>query len=261
MKRIFRPNFFPIVLAVIFVTSLSSCWENKESAKVELNLSLAWNGEAVSIADTVLYQGTMPIRLEKFQCYIDNISLRDTDGNWITSGSISLVEFTPTSELVSADFDATVMKRGVEVDAIRFGIGVDQFYNLLENAPATFPNEHPLGINGGAGMYWTWESGYIFTKFEGKIASAEGEYFADPFAFHTGTDALYREVILELSDKVCIGAEGLKEFDVVIDLGASIDSTEDELDLINDGITHTLNNFELAERYVNLLDDAWSVSE
>ena len=66
MKRIFRPNFFPIVLAVIFVTSLSSCWENKEAAKVELNMSLAWNGEAVSIADTVLYQGTMPLRLEKF---------------------------------------------------------------------------------------------------------------------------------------------------------------------------------------------------
>lgn len=261
MKRIFRPNFFTTTLTIIIAMSLSSCWENKEAAQVDLNLSLAWNGEVVSIADTVLYQGTMPLRLEKFKCYIDNISLRDVEGNWITSGSIDLVEFMPTSELVSADFDATIMKRGVEVDAIRFGIGVDPSVNLLDNAPATFSNDHPLGIIGGAGMYWTWASGYIFTKFEGKIAPAEGEDFADPFAFHTGTDELYREVILELLEKVCIAAEDIKEFDVVIDLGASIASTEDELDLLNDGITHTLNNYELAERYVNLLDDAWSVAE
>ena len=36
---------------------------------------------------------------------------------------------------------------------------------------------------------------------------------------------------------------------------------EDELDLLNNGTTHTLDNVELADRYVNLLDDAWSLAE
>ncbi len=228
---------------------------------VDLNFSLAWNGNSVSIGDTVLYQESMPLRLEKFKCYIENISLRDIEGNWISSGSIDLIEFMPSNEITSAEFGAEIMKRGVEVDAIRFGIGVDTQHNMLDNAPATFPNEHPLGIVGGAGMYWTWATGYIFTKFEGKVALAEGEGFADPFAFHTGTDALYREVVIELPEKVCVAAEDLIEFDIVIDLGASIASPEDELDLLNDGITHTINDFELAERYVNLLDDAWSIAE
>ena len=243
------------------MASLSSCWENKDAAQVDLNLSLAWNGEVASIGDTVLYQGNMPLRLEKFKCYIDNISLRTTDGDWISSGSIDLVEFMPTSELVTADFDATVMKIGVEIDALRLGIGVDSFYNLLDNAPTSFPNDHPLGIVGGAGMYWTWATGYIFTKFEGKVALSEGEEFSEPFAFHTGTDSLYREVIIDLSESICIAAEELHQFNVSIDLGASISSSDDELDLLNNGITHTLDNVGLAERYVNLLDDAWSLAE
>ena len=261
MNRIFRPNFFSTLIAIILVMTISSCWKNKDSTKVDLNLSLAWYGENVSIGDTVLYQGSMPLRLEKFKCYIDNISIRDMDGNWIASGSIDLVEFMPSTQLTSAEFEATLLKRGVEIDALRFGVGVDPSYNLLDNAPATFPNDHPLGIVGGAGMYWTWATGYIFTKFEGKVALSDGEEFTDPFAFHTGTDPLYREVVLELAESVCIGAEENHEFNIAIDLGASISSSEDELDLLNNGITHTLDNVELAERYVNLLKDAWSISE
>ena len=110
-------------------------------------------------------------------------------------------------------------------------------------------------------MYWTWATGYIFTKFEGKVATTDGDEFTNPFAFHTGTDPLYREVVLELDENVCIGAEENHEFNIAIDLGASISSTEDELDLLNNGITHTLDNVELAERYVNLLEDAWSIAE
>ena len=261
MKRILKPNFFPTFLAILLMVGVSSCWKNKDSAMVDLNFSLAWNGNSVSIGDTVLYQGSMPLRLEKFKCYIDNISLRDLEGNWISSGSIDLIEFMPSNEITSAEFGADIMKRGEEVDAIRFGIGVDTQHNMLDNAPATFPNEHPLGIFGGAGMYWTWATGYIFTKFEGKLALAEGDDFTDPFAFHTGTDPLYREIILELDEVVCVAAEELYEFNLTIDLGKSIASAEDEIDLLNNGITHTLDNVELAERYMNLLGDAWSIAE
>jgi len=261
MKRILIPNFIFTTLAFLFMVSLSSCWKNKNATQIDLNLSLVWNGVATSIGDTVLYQETMPLRLEKFKCYIDNISIRNIDGNWISSGSIDLLEFLQTDELTTAEFAASEMKRGVEIDAIRFGIGVDPFYNLLDNAPITFANDHPLGTVGGAGMYWTWETGYIFTKFEGKVALSEGEAFTHPFAFHTGTDDLYREVIIELQESVCIAAEELHEFNISIDLNSSIASSEDEIDLLDNAVTHTLNNVELAERYVNLLDNAWMLAE
>ena len=48
---------------------------------------------------------------------------------------------------------------------------------------------------------------------------------------------------------------------MVIDLGTSISTTEDQIDLFDNCVTHTLNNPELAERYVNLLDDAWKIVE
>lgn len=261
MNRISFKNFFPICLSFLLMMSLSSCWKNKDAAQISLNISLLWDGQEVSITDTVTYQNTMPLRLEKFKTYIDNISLRDVDGNWINSGSIDLIEFMPDNEVTIADFAATEMRRGVEIDAIRFGIGVPSEINVMDNAPINFENDHPLGIVGGAGMYWTWETGYIFSKFEGKIALSEGEDFTIPFAFHTGLDEFYREVVLDLNSSVVIAAEENHSFDITLDLSQTISSNEDELDLINNGITHTLNNLELAERYVNLLEDAWEIDQ
>ena len=72
---------------------------------------------------------------------------------------------------------------------------------------------------------------------------------------------MYREVIFELNSSVVIAAEEQHSFDITLDLAQTISSTDDELDLINNGITHTLNNLELAERYVNLLEDAWEIDQ
>ena len=245
----------------VITTVFTSCWDNKESASVNLNISLSWFGESAEIGDTVMYNGNMPLRLEKFKCYLDDISLRDTEGNWISSGSIDMIEFMPANESTTAYFNPGDVKNGLEINAIRIGLGVNSFYNVLEDAPSTFPNDHPLGISGSAGMYWTWATGYIFTKFEGKIASEEGGEFEFPFAFHTGTNDLYREVVMELPSSIIIAAEESYDFNIEIDLGKTIATSEDELDLVNDGITHTLNHPDLAERYVNLLDDAWTIIE
>ena len=67
--------------------------------------------------------------------------------------------------------------------------------------------------------------------------------------------------IIELENSIVVSAEESHDFNVVIDLGASISSTEDQIDLFDNCVTHTLNNPELAERYVNLLDDAWKIVE
>jgi hypothetical protein len=65
----------------------------------------------------------------------------------------------------------------VPVDSINFLLGVDSL-------------QHELGIvsNGLTpinGMYWAWQSGYIFVKWEGFIES-EKEKEIQPFTFHLG---------------------------------------------------------------------------
>jgi hypothetical protein len=69
----------------------------------------------------------------------------------------------------------------VPVDSINFLLGVDSL-------------QHELGIvsNGLTpinGMYWAWQSGYIFVKWEGFIESEkekEKEREMQPFTFHLG---------------------------------------------------------------------------
>ena len=53
----------------------------------------------------------------------------------------------------------------------------------------------------------------------------------------------------------------IRDFNIELDLSKAISGTEDNIDLVEDGITHTLDNMELAERFVNLFDDAWSISQ
>ena len=261
MKNLSKNKILPVVVSAFLMLGISSCWKNKEAGKVQLNFNLEWFGESVMMGDTVSYAESMPLRLEKFKTYIDDVTLIGSDGAKYRSGSIDLIEFMMDDVSITVSYDATVLKRGIEVDSISFGLGVPVAVNALDNAPSTFSNDHPLGTIGGAGMYWTWATGYIFTKFEGKLASAEDEAFIIPFAFHTGTDEYYRTVTLPLPSSTVIAAEDLKEFNIVLDLGKTIESSEDEIDLTDNAVTHTLNYPELAERYVNLLEYAWTLSE
>ena len=262
MKNFFQHKFLSIVTSAIILLSLGTgCNKNCNHATVNLNITLAWEGVPVSIGDTVSYSTEMPLRLEKFRCYINDISLRNLDGVWLSSESIDLIEFIPSSDIASGKFEAEWLKQNNEFDAIRFGLGVYPEINSIDNAPSTFPNASPFSVSGSAGMYWTWETGYIFSKYEGKIAQAQGEDFTIPFAFHTGTDELYREVVLEFSGVQSVCKDEIRDFNIELDLSKAISGTEDNIDLVEDGITHTLDNMELAERFVNLFDDAWSISQ
>jgi len=128
----------------------------------------------------------------------------------------------------------------------------------MQDPPAQFPNEHPLGVAGSAGMYWTWASGYIFSKYEGKIENENGDLLT-PIALHAGTDTLYREVILEFDSNMSITHNQNYEFNLELDLARVLYSESDTLSHEENLVSHTMNDFEIAERYVNLLDDAWSL--
>ena len=63
----------------------------------------------------------------------------------------------------------------IPVDSIKFLLGVDSL-------------QHEMGIVGNGlspvnGMYWAWQSGYIFVKWEGYI---QNEKEIQPFTFHLG---------------------------------------------------------------------------
>jgi hypothetical protein len=61
-------------------------------------------------------------------------------------------------------------------DSIQFMLGVDSFHNTSGAQTGALDPLH--------GMFWTWNSGYIFAKFEGLVARSSGSHI--PFAHHVG---------------------------------------------------------------------------
>lgn len=253
-------NFYKITSALTILSAvfLTGCIKNTDPANLTLNIDAVWNGEPVAIGDTVSYANDIPMRIDKFTAYVCDISLRTPDGDWINSESMSLVDFMPSSDVASAEFLYPLLKDQTDFSAIKFGLGVPSEINLMQDPPAQFPNEHPLGVAGSAGMYWTWASGYIFSKYEGKIENENGDLLT-PIALHAGTNTLYREVILEFDSNMSITHNQNYEFNLELDLARVLYSESDTLSHEENLVSHTMNDFEIAERYVNLLDDAWSL--
>lgn len=81
---------------------------------------------------------------------------------------------------------------------LTFGMGVDYERNTQLGSkaqPATqYPMDHPLSAANG--MYWGWNPGYIFARFDGRFDANGNGSFTDPedvnFTYHPGTDKLYR---------------------------------------------------------------------
>ncbi len=99
-----------------------------------------------------------PFSVSKFKYYISNISLTSSDGSSI---------FFEYSYLIDNDDEESqqiILPVGKvqNFSSVEFIIGVDSLHNCS-------------GIQSGAldplnGMFWTWSSGYIFLKMEGKSA-------------------------------------------------------------------------------------------
>ena len=70
-------------------------------------------------------------------------------------------------------------------------------------------------------MFWTWSSGYIFVKYEGKFALETGTQLLEPVSYHCGTDASYRTVTLELPEPLVVAAEETANLTLTLDAAST----------------------------------------
>jgi hypothetical protein len=112
-------------------------------------------------------------------------------------------------------------------------------------------------------MFWTWNTGYIFLKFEGKAdtTGVDGNELLWPVAIHVGDDPFYSRFS---SPTMVINVEQGKtktlhvniHVDEILAAGAA-----SELDFATDAITHTSNNLELAEAFMTNYINAITVEQ
>jgi len=120
-------------------------------------------------------------RLTKLNYYISNIKLRTTGGNEYTVPQDSSYFLVTENEEESQEVKIRNIPVG-DYNEITFTIGVDSLRSTMDITKRTGVLDPAQGHNG---MYWSWNSGYIFFKMEGTSPSAPVDQ-ENKFYYHIG---------------------------------------------------------------------------
>lgn len=145
-------------------------------AKIILQFINTVDGKPLQVGDSLhLYRTAAgdEFYITTFKYYISQITLTKTNGEQISMPD--------TYFLVNADDPATFSQELTGVPAgkykdISFTIGVDSLRN--------FSGAQTGCLDPAKGMFWTWKSGYIFVKLEGK--SPQSKSRNNRLTFHIG---------------------------------------------------------------------------
>lgn len=242
--------------SIIIVTSLVffGCKKDKEdpeatTGKIGIETRATWDDAPLVIGDTYVSPLGFPIRVEQFKTYITGIKAMRGDGTSVTLSDAELINFANSNNM---EFTLPVGN----YTGLQFAIGVPADINTGTD-PASYPSSSPLSISGAQGMFWTWNSGYIFVKFEGKTAfDTNATVLNEPYAFHIGTDTFYSEHYHAVNFTV---GETKVNLDIVFEAEKFLSNTDDTINLQVDYLTHTTDNMPLATRFMDLFNGAISV--
>jgi hypothetical protein len=255
-----RTRFFNIAAVALAASALGllSCsqpftlWDDAIPGTLRLDMSLTWNDEAFGLGQKGVDHNGNAIRLENLQMYFSRLELRDEAGTWHRLGETHLLDFADDTPYVLEEVPWG------QYNAVKFGMGIPPDLNTGID-PASYPNDHPLSVAGSAGMFWTWASGYIFVKYEGKFAAGGTGEPLEPLSYHTGTDTAYREVILDLPTLLYTGPRNLNVLNLSFDAAKCLHGEADSIDVVADPITHSAVGTTLGYRLMDLMDDAWTI--
>lgn len=238
--KIFSSAFYALAICALAFTGC----EDPEAltGTVQLNAKAMWDDQDLMIGETYQDPFDRPILVEQFKMYISSITLLREDGAEFMMEDVDLINF-------NANWSASTTVPAGSYTGIKFGIGVPAEWNTGED-PAQYESSNPLSVQSSQGMFWTWNSGYIFLKFEGKTAlDGDASNMTDSYAFHIGTDNYYRTVTL---DKIFTIGEDDAVVDVAVNCAEFLEGNGDTIDLEQDFITHTGDNMPLAARFMDL---------
>ena len=161
------------------------------------------------------------ITLTKFKYYLSNIELTKNDGTiWKSPQRYHLVE---VNDETSSTFQIKLqdLPRG-EYSQLSFAIGVDSVNNHSGKQEGALDPDY--------GMFWIWETGYVFFKIEGFYHRPVGDKGA--MVYHVGRDNCYRKISLKIpSNRLQVSQNAGNQLHIVADVkklfggfkGASID--------------------------------------
>ncbi len=208
---------------------------NDLKASVKIELSHNFEGESFELDKYYTLGNGSKVKFTTAQFYLSNVAfMDDADNRTKLEPQFTFVEST-TSEIDLGEVDAGHMHM------LMLNLGVDEKTNTTV-LPTDFEDLNaPLAPKTNS-MHWSWNSGYIFYKFEGDVDTDGDGTDDDSFKYHIGLN----DNLITKSKMAHTDLEAGKSTDIMVKVDyAKIFSG---LDLSTELITMTMNNPELATK-------------
>ncbi len=182
-------NKLTIIALIIF--ALASCTKDKKVAR-EANVSFEFQNyvgnEKVTTTAGTPYTNAAgnPYNVSMLKYYISNIVLVDAMGNEVAFNNHTLID--AFGDFEDALTDAKVVANGDYVK-MKFLFGVDADNNTTGTQSGD--------LDPSRGMFWSWNSGYIFSKHEGQFQDITNA--TKNIEYHLGKQAMATEIEIPLT--------------------------------------------------------------
>ncbi|MFN3315777.1 MAG: MbnP family protein [Raineya sp.] len=171
------------ILSIWVVVSCKPASQNQvgENGTLAIELQHFFGDKTLKIGDSYTNSSNETFTLTKLDYFISNIALEKQDGSFYAIPQDESYFLIKLSEGAKPIISLKNIPLG-EYKGIRFLLGVDSLRNTMEPARRT----GDLDVGGRAeGMYWVWNTGYIFLKMEGNSNVVPDEQ-DKKFIFHIG---------------------------------------------------------------------------
>lgn len=231
MKAIFKFTLLLIAVSTLFV----SCKQEEINPTAYLNLKLT-AGTKELVYDSIYTINGKAVSFSIAQMYLSNFSLADDEGNK-NDFPVYIIGKPGIAKVALGELTLS------HIHTVDFMIGVDSATNHLD--PTTYPEGHALAIQ-TPGMHWTWNSGYIFMKLEGKVDNNGDGTPETGFLYHLGLDSYAKTTSVTYHTEIDHHHDAATTVDVCIE--ADIAKYLTSVDFSTDLMTHTMDNMPLATK-------------
>jgi hypothetical protein len=171
----------PGLFAAILLMSFSTPLPVKNKRAITLQFHHLFNNEPLLTGKEYTNAHGEKLTVKTFKYFISNIRFKLKNGSIYTVPQDSSYFLISQDDTASQTIQITDLPNG-RYTSVSFMIGIDSTRNTLDVSKRT----GSLDIAGTAkGMYWAWNSGYIFLKFEGK-SPVIPDSLANNFYYHIG---------------------------------------------------------------------------
>jgi len=244
-----RKIFLAIASCFALLISTSFVPSHDENRMVWLYIHMKnYVGNELLKLDSVQYKNALgqPYRISKFKYYISNIKLIEAIGYEFYMENSYLLDQDDEKSLQIIQKD---VPRGTYV-AIDFILGVDSIHNCsgIQNGD----------LDPAKGMFWTWNTGYVFLKLEGKAAASKSpghliEYHIG--GFHSPNNCI-RNVRLKFSKPLIVERDD-PEMTIKVDVAEILKSPVD----IDFSKLSSVTDFHNATMVADNYQDMFSILE